>query len=262
MKNERRTTPKLILMGLGLGAALLLPTAQAATWDSIHGNNRSEQEHGGHISAPSATPRGREAEPARRPSVEPNRGRPNPIINEGERGRDVHGGERGIEAERHEHLEDAARERRRWDIDDERRHSYSWFGFHPGMVLNVLPPGYSQVYVAGNPYYYDQGVYYQSAPSGYLVVTPPVGAIVAQLPPGAEGIPYGPTVYYYGAGAFYVQTPQGFMVVTPPPGMAVTDLPPNAQQVMMNGVLYYQADGTYFLPQMQNGVTVYVTARP
>jgi hypothetical protein len=40
------------------------------------------------------------------------------------------------------------------------------------------------------------------------------------------------------------------------------ELPPNAQQMMINGFLYYQADGAYFQPAMQNGVTVYVTARP
>lgn len=251
---------KAIAMVLGISAAFLgHETTQAATWGSIHGNNRSEpQEHGGRVTAPAVSPRGRETEPARRSAVEPNRGRPAEIINNRER----EGAQRGIEAERHDRLEDAMRERRSWGIDDERRHSYFWFDHHPGMVLNVLPPAYSQIYVGGNPYYYDQGVYYQPAPSGYVVVTPPLGALVAQLPPGAEAIPYGPTVYYYGAGAFYVQNPQGFMVVEPPPGIAVTELPPNAQQVMMNGILYYQADGIYFLPQMQNGVTVYVTARP
>jgi hypothetical protein len=248
-----------ILIGAGLSVASLAPEAtQAATWDSIHGNNRNEpQEHRARATTPAASPRGRETEPARRPAVEPNRGRPAEIGRERET--QV---QRGGEGERHEQLEDSLRERRNWGIDDERRHSYFWFGYHPGMVLNVLPQAYSQINVGGNPYYYDQGVYYQQATSGYVVVTPPVGAIVAQLPPGSETIPYGPTVYYYGAGAFYVQNPQGFIVVEPPPGLAVTEPPPNAQQVMMNGVLYYQADGVYFLPQMQNGVTVYVTARP
>lgn len=247
-----------IFIATGVGATALVPGANAAAnWGSIHGNNR--EEHEGRVTAPSAPAR-REAEPARR-AVEPNRGRPAEVFN----GREREGRarpERGVEVERHEHLEDALRDQRRWDIDGERNHSYFWFGYHPGMFLNVLPQGYSQIYVAGNPYYYDQGVYYQTGPSGYVVVSPPLGAIVPQPPPGAETIPYGATVYYYVAGAFYVQQPQGFMVVAPPPGIAVTELPPNVQQVTINGLLYYQANGIYFLPEMQNGVTVYVTARP
>src|SRR5580765_3509670 len=137
---------KTIAILFGISAASLAPEAiQAATWSSIHGNNRSEpQEHGARVTAPAASPRGRESEPARRPAVEPNRGRPAEIINGRERENQV---QRGIEAERHERLEDTLRERRRWDIDDERRHSFFWFGYHPGMVLNVLPPAYSQIYV-------------------------------------------------------------------------------------------------------------------
>jgi hypothetical protein len=95
-----------------------------------------------------------------------------------------------------------------------------------------------------------------------VVVNPPVGAIVPQLPPGAEAIQVGPTVYYYAAGAFYVQQPQGFILVTPPLGITVGELPPGATQVIINGLVYYQAEGAYFQPVMQNGVTVYMTARP
>jgi len=70
------------------------------------------------------------------------------------------------------------------------------------MVVNVLPSQYSQISVGGTPYYYDQGVYYESGPAGYVVVAPPIGAIVAAVPPGAETIFVGGVPYYYAAGAF------------------------------------------------------------
>lgn len=255
-----------ISLATAVGATALVPGAHAAAnWGSIHGNNREEnrqerEEHSRRVTAPPVS--GRREIPSPRSPVEPNRGRPAGVFNGREREGEAFRPERGGEAERHERLEDSVRERRRWDIDGERSHSYFWFGYHPGMFINTLPPDYSQIYVGGNPYYYDQGVYYQTGPSGYVVVTPPLGAIVPQLPPGAAPIPYGPTVYYYAAGAFYVQQPQGFTVVAPPPGIAITELPPNAQPVSINGMLYYQANGLYFLPEMQNGVTVYVTAQP
>lgn len=169
---------------------------------------------------------------------------------------------REIDAARRAEIEREARDRRHLDIDEDRRHSYFWFGFHPGMFLHVLPPDYSQVYVGGVPYFYDQGVYYQSSPSGYVVVSPPVGAIVPALPPGAETVVAGSTVFYYAAGAFYLPQPQGYLVVAPPLGVTVTTLPPGAVPVVIRGAQYYQADGAYFLPVMEAGVTVYTTVQP
>ena len=154
------------------------------------------------------------------------------------------------------------REHPRWDVHEESRHAFFWDRFHPGIVIGALPFGYNQIYVSGNPYYYYQGVYYENGPSGYVVVTPPLGALVPALPPGAEAVTAGPTVYYYAGGAFYVQVPQGFQVVSPPPGVTIPELPPNAAPVIINGAQYYQADGAYFLPVMDNGVIVYTTVQP
>jgi hypothetical protein len=42
-----------------------------------------------------------------------------------------------------------------------------------GIVVPILPPGYSTVVAAGVPYYYADDVYYEQAPGGYAVVTPP-----------------------------------------------------------------------------------------
>ena len=59
-----------------------------------------------------------------------------------------------------------------------------------GMAVASLPPRHETIVVAGSPYYYANGVYYASAPSGYTVVPAPVGATVEQafgLAPGGTG---------------------------------------------------------------------------
>lgn len=154
-------------------------------------------------------------------------------------------------------------DRRRLDIEAERRHAFYWWGFRPGMAVGVLPAGNVQISVGPVGYYYYQGVYYQATTAGaYAVVAPPVGVIVPQLPDGAEAVQAGSVTYYYGGGAFYVQRPTGFEVVPAPLGVTVTGLPPDAAPVTINGVVYYLSGTTYLRPVMQGGVVVYVAARP
>lgn len=49
----------------------------------------------------------------------------------------------------------------------------------------ALPVGVVTVNVGPRAYWYGGGAFYTSAPSGYQVIAPPIGAVVAQLPPGA-----------------------------------------------------------------------------
>ena len=154
-------------------------------------------------------------------------------------------------------------ERRRLDIEAERRQAFYWAGFYPGLAVGVLPVGYVQVSVGATGYYYYDGVYFRPTPEGsYVVVAPPTGVSVPQLPSGAEAVSVGPTTFYYAGGAFYVQQPTGFALVPAPLGVTVTGLPPGATTVAINGAVYFVAGPTYFLPVMQGGVTVYVTAHP
>ena len=154
-------------------------------------------------------------------------------------------------------------ERRHVDTEAERHHAFYWSSFYAGMAVRVLPPGYVQASVGAAGYYYYDGVYYQPTTLGnYVVVAPPVGAIVPQLPSGAEAIAVGSATYYYGGWAFYLQQPTGFEVVPAPLGITVTMLPPGAAPVVIKGVLYYLANDVYYLPVMQGGVTAYVTAHP
>lgn len=249
-----RLTRCIARIGFLLAACLAVPSARAA-WGSIHGNNR-----GGAIPA----------RPSFGPSVHSGgerrgfAGRAPEVRHEG--APHFEGGGRGFERapERGDWGRYRAWEgdRYRGDFDDDWGHSYFWSGYHPGLFFNVLPPGYFSFSFGGTPYYYDQGVYYQPQANGYVVVAPPIGAVVPALPPGAESIFAGNSVFYYANGTFYTPAPNGYQVVAPPLGVTVSTLPPDATPVTIDGVTYYQSNGVYYMPVMQNGVTAYETVQP
>lgn len=64
-----------------------------------------------------------------------------------------------------------------------------------GIIVPVLPIGYSTVVVAGAPYYYANDVYYVQRPEGYAVVDAPPGYAEAPAPaaPPAPSAPAAPT---------------------------------------------------------------------
>ena len=80
-----------------------------------------------------------------------------------------------------------------------------------------LPEGYRTLKIANRILYVLNGIFYQSTPYGYEVVTAPRGAIVRELPPGYYQIFYGGTTYYVVNNTYYVQGPMGYSIVTPPP---------------------------------------------
>ncbi len=57
-----------------------------------------------------------------------------------------------------------------------------------GVVISVLPPYYSTVWIGGIPYYYANDVYYtwDTARNGYVVVEPPANAANPSLPPSSH----------------------------------------------------------------------------
>jgi hypothetical protein len=233
------------ICSVGLFVCGLVCSQAQAQWGSIRANNRSE--HEGH-----AESRARQFAAPTREHERENRGMVERQIPR-----------TGREGERERHFAEERRERwRHFDFDEDRRHGFFWSGITAGTFYGALPSGYVPIYVGGSPYYYYEGAYYQPEASGYVAVTPPVGAVVPELPPGAEAVPVGQVVYYYAGGAFYLQEPQGFVVVGPPIGVTVGSLPPGATPVYIRGTLYYQANGVYFLPSIQAGVTVYTTIRP
>ncbi len=88
-----------------------------------------------------------------------------------------------------------------------------------GLVLPMLPPFYSTVWLGGVPFYYANNVYYQWSPgaSGYTVVAPPPGADQPQdpgngPPPDNAGPPpgYAPAPTYAPAPAPSAPAADGF----------------------------------------------------
>jgi hypothetical protein len=147
--------------------------------------------------------------------------------------------------------------------EEEVHHPHFWDNFIFGRILVTLPLGCLTLQIGGAPYYYYNGIYYQSVPGGYQEVYPPAGAVVPQPPEGAIAVAAGGLIYYYAGSAFYLQQPDGTFAIAPPPlGVVVPVLPPGAVQVFVNGTIAYQFNGICNEPVFVNGVTQYETSRP
>ncbi|OGW79251.1 MAG: hypothetical protein A3G33_00175 [Omnitrophica bacterium RIFCSPLOWO2_12_FULL_44_17] len=93
--------------------------------------------------------------------------------------------------------------------------------FHREFVAHRLPAGYISLMVAGLTYLYCEGLFYRYTPVGYVIVQPPMGALVPGLPPGytmiiENGVPY----YVYGY-TYYAPAPGGYVVAAAPPAVSV-----------------------------------------
>lgn len=161
-----------------------------------------------------------------------------------------------------------------------------------GFVAPLLPAGYVSLAVGGSPYYYHGGYFYRPAPSGYVVVSAPLGASVVSLPASAVQIQVGGAIYYQYADAYYQWRPasRAYVVVPPPagvstagaplaptapaappvpggatygytPGQVVETLPTGYTAEVINGVQYYRYGSDYFMPTQRDGREVYVVVR-
>jgi hypothetical protein len=145
-------------------------------------------------------------------------------------------------------------------------------------VFAKLPRGYRTVYVGRSPYYFWDGIFYSHGSSGYMVVSGPVGAIVASLPLGHSRVTIGGGIYFTFGDTYYRQVPQGYMVVAPPPEIVVQPPPlqiygsvsvivnrlnvrsgparahPVVYQLQQGTVLtVYGASGAWYYVQLPNG---------
>jgi hypothetical protein len=143
----------------------------------------------------------------------------------------------------------------------------------------MLPYGYRTFYIGDDDFYYYNGIYYRHYDDYYEVVTPPVGAEVAEIPDGARPVVIDGHKYYEYNGTYYRETPHangemwytitgkdGVMTGTPendpynnnvspdsdnlnysaPPvnngpeiGSEVTSLPDNTHTVLVNNQKYF-----------------------
>jgi len=84
------------------------------------------------------------------------------------------------------------------------RYPYVHYGPAFGLSINILPFGYSQFFIGGNPFYYYNGIYYRPhTGGGYTVTQPPLGAVVKHLPSGAKVTVIDGQKYYVLGGTFY-----------------------------------------------------------
>ena len=148
------------------------------------------------------------------------------------------------------------------DVDADVSVPRFWNSFSYGARRHGLRSGYARILVNSQPYYYDDGIYYQQEGDDYQEVYPPVGADIPQVPDGAVEIDAGNITYYYAGGAFYVEQDNGFVVAPPPIGVTVPELPPGTVQVAFNGGVAYQFNGIYYQPVFVDGVTQYMTVLP
>jgi hypothetical protein len=110
-----------------------------------------------------------------------------------------------------------------------RYHDHPYFGLH---VAAFYPNEYFPVWVGGARYYYDDGVYYNYAGGSYVVVAPPIGAVVSTVPSDFQPTVINGVTYYTNNGTYYLSTPDGYKVVSAP----VQTMPAPAQNVFMVNV--------------------------
>ena len=83
-------------------------------------------------------------------------------------------------------------------------------GYRPA---RVLPRGHVPMTVRGHRYYYHHGLFYRHHRSNFVLVAPPIGAIVPLLPLGFLTIMLGGMAYYCYEGLYYRECPSGYIVV-------------------------------------------------
>lgn len=109
------------------------------------------------------------------------------------------------------------------------RQAYAWFGeerhdrFHHdrhyhthGDIVFGLPSGFISISLGGLRYYYCDGAFYRRSLFSYVVVSPPVGAVITTLPPYEQMVVINGVTYYVSDGIYYQYTPRGYVVVTQP----------------------------------------------
>ncbi len=85
--------------------------------------------------------------------------------------------------------------------------AWGWAGFATGLVIGAAittpPPYYSTVYVGSTTYIYSDGIFLETSGSSYIVVRPPIGAVVTYLPEGCSMIQINNLNYYDCSDIYY-----------------------------------------------------------
>lgn len=111
-----------------------------------------------------------------------------------------------------------------WDWDRSHHQSYDRHSYyhvhHPyptyGQAVFALPHGYISIGVGGQRYHYCDGIFYRHIDREYVVVAPPVGAIIDTRPSDCRTVIINGETYYENNGVYYRLTSNGYEVVGQP----------------------------------------------
>lgn len=152
-----------------------------------------------------------------------------------------------------------------WHDDDNDAAWALFAGLAIGAFVASLPPRYETVTVAGSPYYYADGTYYQASGDQYEVVPAPVGATVENAPSQVTNVYVNGEEYGYANGAYYDVEPPAddqseptFDVVAPPIGATVPELPADAEKQTVGDQDYFVYADTWYKPFYSGSDVVYM----
>jgi hypothetical protein len=100
-------------------------------------------------------------------------------------------------------------------------HGHSRYYPRSGIRVPSLPGHAPPIVWRGSNYWFWSGVWYAPGPSGYVVVRPPYGVIVADLPPFRTLVTIGGITYLYLNGVYYRERIEGGYEVVPTPVAAL-----------------------------------------
>jgi hypothetical protein len=101
-----------------------------------------------------------------------------------------------------------------------------------GEYIGTLPRRSRVVVHAGIQYHYFGGIWYRPHHSRFIIVSPPIGAMVPFLPPYYTIIWIGGTPFYYANDIYYAHRGDRYVVVAPPQG-EVSKVAPSSSQLFI-----------------------------
>jgi hypothetical protein len=106
-------------------------------------------------------------------------------------------------------------------LQDPAGFSYPGYPAYPYVLsqpIDILPQGFITINVGDETYYYCKGIFYQKIMQvqKYVVVPPPIGAMVFNIPQGYQLILIDGAAYYESQGVYYKRTLEGYRVIYPP----------------------------------------------
>ena len=125
----------------------------------------------------------------------------------------------------------------------EERHYYRYHDHpHSGFHVSYIPEGCFTVWAGGAGYYYYDGLYYSRIGGDYVIVAPPIGAVVSVIPPDYQPVVINGMTYYVDNGTYYVYTRHGYQVV-PAPMVAVVQPAPVVTKLGISDVIVLSQSG-------------------